>query len=82
MKKLKMLRNLHRTERALWVMLLLCLFALFKLGIDIEYEHIRTVWVNVVQTITVITTVVSGVFQGIVINKINEYESEVFNSER
>ena len=82
MKKLKMLRNLHRTERALWIMLLVCLFALFKFGIDIEYEHTTAVWVNVVQTITVITTVVSGVFQGLVINKINEYESEVFNNER
>lgn len=82
MKKLKMLRNLHRTERALWVMLLVCLFTLFKLGIDIEYEHIRAVWVNVVHTITVITSVVTGMLQGLVINKINEYESEVFNNER
>lgn len=82
MRKLKMLRNLHRTERALWIMLLMCLLLLFKLGIDIEYEHIRTVWVNVVHTITVITSVVTGVFQGIVVNKINEYESEVFNNER
>ena len=44
MKKLKMLRNLHRTERALWIMLLVCLFALFELGIDIEYEHISAVF--------------------------------------
>lgn len=82
MKKLKMLRNLHRTERALWIILLACLFALFKLGIDIEYEHTTAVWVNVVHTITVVTSVVSCVFQGLVINKIDEYESEVFNNER
>lgn len=82
MKKLKMLRNLHGTERALWIMLLMCLLLLFKLEIDIEYAHTKAVWVNVVHTITVVTTIVSGVFQGLVINKINEYESEVFNNER
>lgn len=82
MKKLKMLKKLHRTERILWVALLICLFLLFKFGVDISYEHIKSVWIYVLNNIVMVLSITVCMLQGLVIIKIKEYESEVFNNER
>lgn len=72
-------RNLRRTERTVWVILFMCLFFLFQFGIDIEYEHINKVSLNVLHTVTVIVSIVFGVVQSAVIAKTIELEKEIYN---
>ena len=81
-KKMEMLRKLHRTERVCWVVILACIFLLFKWGIDIEYGGVNTVTINVLHTTTVVLFIISGVFQASVIDKIQNLEKEVFEDER
>lgn len=78
-KTMAMYHNLRKTERTVWVILLICLFLLFQWGIDIEYEHINRVSLNVLHTVTVVVTVVFGVFQSAVIAKISELERMIYN---
>ena len=74
-----MYRNLRRTERTVWVILLMCLFLLFQWGIDLEYEHINRVSLNVLHTITVVVTIVFGVFQSAVVAKTLELERKIYD---
>lgn len=81
-KKMEMLRKLHRTERVCWVVILACIFLLFKWGIDIEYEAVNSVVVNVLHTTTVVLFITAGIFQTSVIERINNLEKEVFDDEK
>lgn len=81
-KKLELLRNLRRTERACWFMICVCLFLLFTWGIDLEYRHmLNNITVNVLHTITVVVFITVSVFQAITIQRTHEVEREVFNNE-
>lgn len=77
-KTMVMYRNLRRTERTVWVLLIMCLFFLFQFGIDIEYEHINRVSLNVLHTVTVIVSIVLGTFQAAVISKTIELEKAIY----
>lgn len=77
-KTMVMYRNLRKTERIVWILLLACLFFLFQWGIDIEYEHINTVSLSVLHTVTVVASIVLGVLQVSVIEKIHELEKEIY----
>ena len=81
-KKMEMLRNLHRTERVCWIVILFCIFLLFKWGIDIEYECVTNVTVNVLHTTTLVVFIVTGVFQANVIERVQRIEREVFEDEK
>ena len=71
--------KLKKTERIVWILLMLCLFLLFQLGIDIEYEHINTVTIRVLHTVVVVASIVFGVVQYQVITRATELEEKYFN---
>lgn len=72
-------RNLRRTERIVWVLLLVCLFLLFQIGIDMEYALIHTLKLKIVHTITAIATLVLSVLQTEVIQEIFELERKIYD---
>lgn len=78
-RRLETYRKLRRTERAIWIILIVCVFLLFKYGIDIEYEHINGVTLRVLHTITVIVASVSGIVQYSVIERATELEHKIFD---
>lgn len=82
MGRLETLRALHQAERFCWVLIVVCIFLLFKLGIDIEYEGVRNVVVNVLHTTTVVVFIATCIFQVNVIERTREIEREVLNNER
>ena len=81
-RKMEMLRRLHRTERVCWIVILACIFFLFKWGIDIEYLGVNDITVNVLHTTTVVLFIVAGIFQASVVDRINSIEKEVFDDEK
>ena len=76
---MEMLRKLHRTERLCWIVILVCIFLLFKWGIDLAYLDATNIAVNILHTTTVVLFITSGVFQTIVIDRITNIEKEIYD---
>lgn len=76
---MEMLKRLHRTERVCWILIAVCIFFLFKFGIDLEYEGVCNVTTYVLHTITVVVFVATCLLQVSVVERTLKIESEVFN---
>lgn len=77
-RKMRQLKRLHRTERALWIVILTCVFILFKMGIEIEYLGVKEFAHSFVHTSVIVVTLLAGQLQVLTISKIADVESEVF----